>query len=112
MRRRLVFLMIALFLLRGWVGDAMAGQMLAHEVAASAQAAAGTPEPMVHGIDCPGAAEASGPSCDMCQACSAIAAQPVAGRCAPARLPQPVPAMDAVAFASAEALQGFKPPIS
>jgi hypothetical protein len=120
MRHRLLILMVILLSLRGWVGEAMAGQMLAMEVAA-AQATMQPAHEQVAMPDCHMALEAASPgdandgmvcgSCLTCQACSLnalpVAAIPAAGRMVHA-LPPPVQAR----FASAQPVPGFKPPIS
>jgi hypothetical protein len=113
MSRRLLFLLIAVLLLRGWTGAAMAGQMLAQELQH-----AGTQVQAVHGSDCPGAvADAGGDASDTaaasthCQDCTLhalpAAPLPVAMRLPAASLAELLPA-----FASAERQLDDKPPIS
>ena len=113
MSRRLLFLLIAVLLLRGWTGAAMAGQMLALELQHS-----GTQVQAVHGSDCPGAvADAGGDASDTaaasthCQDCTLhalpAAPLPVAMRLPAASLAELLPA-----FASAERQLDDKPPIS
>lgn len=125
MSRWFVVLMIALLPLRGWVGEAMAGQMIAQQLAAVAQAttpaddAATGAHTDCHGqvtADAPPAAEASSSmdcgSCTSCQVCHSVAmAAPALTAAAPL---QPHPALPAYGrqFASAERSPGFKPPIS
>jgi hypothetical protein len=112
MSRRLLFLLVAVLLLRGWTGAAMAGQMLVHEMQhASTQVQA------VHGADCPGAvADEGGAASETaasthCQDCTLHALPatplPVAMRLPAASLAELLPA-----FASAERQPDDKPPIS
>lgn len=115
MHRSLVLLIAVTLLLRGWVGEAMAGQMLALQLQA-----AGAPVEVVvvHGPDCPGmAAQDEAGDVDAaakvlhCQDCT-LNALP-APTLAVAR-PLPVPAASAPqpVFTSAEPQPGLKPPIS
>lgn len=114
MPRRLLLVLVAVLLLRGWAGEAMAGQMLAQQL----QAAATAQELAAHPPDCPFAAAAadevdapSACSCLQCDDCSLNAlvvpllphAEPLA---ATPLAPRPL------AFASAEPIRGLKPPIS
>lgn len=119
MRRWLLFTLIAVLCLRAWAGEAMAGQMLAQQLHA-ASAAAAPAGSMQHGADCMAAmADEAGQtadngtvcgSCLHCQDCS-ITALPTLAPAMPAALP-PAPRANAhAAFASAEPLQGIKPPI-
>ncbi|MBC5765955.1 hypothetical protein [Ramlibacter albus] len=109
MRIRMILLLVAALLFKGWVGEAMAGQMLAQQLdqAVAAQA--------MH-ADCPGhAAHEDGKtnpaSCEQCQACSlhALPAMPVlvAGAA-----PRATPAQAAIHFTSAEPRPTRKPPVS
>lgn len=121
MRHWLLVLLIALLPLRGWMGEAMAGELLAQRhaqppAAAAAHAAA---------ADCAGhhaesadaatgseAVQAHDAICAACQACSTMAlafSQPPLPL-APFGVAPPVPM--AVAFASAEPALADKPPIS
>jgi hypothetical protein len=131
MRVLVLALMIALLPLRGWVGEAMAGQMAAQQLLAIKSGAA-SPVPMgaVAGFssqaamqampDCPGhmagADQASTADvcacCNHCQVCStaALQADPVL-QPGPAA-PQARPSMHAERFASAPGIQAIKPPIS
>lgn len=125
MRRWFVLLMIALLPLRGWVGEAMAGEMLGQHLAVAAAAQAQLAQADPH--DCMGhqlaAADggtqqdtqsASGdcPTCASCQVCSSVVLSVDT-----ARVPAPVfgstlvPRMG-TPFASAEPAPAFKPPIS
>jgi hypothetical protein len=111
------FVLVAVLVLRGWVGEAMAGQMLAMELA-TAQASA----QMAAMPDCPGhaamdaAADDAGQgmncgSCLSCQACSLNALPTAAVAAAPSMI-HAHPPSERVLFASAPAAPGFKPPIS
>ena len=119
MRRWLVLLMLVLLPLRGWVGEAMAGEMIQqqlHGPHAAAQHA------MDH--DCAGHAGHAGhpdheaakadpcSTCASCQVCSAVAlAVPL--RTVPcASFGHAPPRFEAPAFASAERQLAFKPPKS
>ena len=113
MSRRLLFLLIAVLLLRGWTGAAMAGQMLAHEMQH-----AGTQVQAVHGADCPDAvaddgsdASESAAASTHCQDCT-LHALPAAALPLAQRLPAASLAELRPAFASAERQLDDKPPIS
>jgi hypothetical protein len=115
MRRRMLFVLALVLLLRAWAGEVMAGQMLAHQLQAAANLAQ-----VVHPSDCPGAAlmeaapdqsESTCGSCLQCQDCSMNALPSLATRPAQAIAPQPDATMR-LAFSSAEPLPGFKPPIA
>lgn len=137
MVRWFLVLLIALLPLRGWVGEAMAGQMLQQQLAELSHSA---PAPSAHRTpafthdDCLGhgeaaeraaqaqaaAAERPDPAfhagcltCAACQVCSAVAllALPAAAT-GSAELPQAVPQSRAWTVASAEPAGVFKPPIS
>lgn len=128
MRHLVLALMIALLPIRGWVGDAMAAQMLADRMGTAAQALppqAPPGEAQAAHEDCPGhAAQApdtqAGPaaaheacaSCVTCQVCSsaAFAVSRPDARAHP--LPHARPDAGGAAFASAEASPVLKPPIS
>jgi len=140
MRFLLLALMIALLPLRGWVGDAMAMQMMdsalqapgfatnsiahradvkRHEAGFDAHHAAAT-----H-ADCPGHASlADAPmdkqhhadgadcsTCSVCQICHTVALTPVTLHIAATLLPAGQPQASSHHFASAERAPGFKPPI-
>jgi hypothetical protein len=128
MHRWLLILMIALLPLRGWVGEAMAGQMLAqqlvaiekvatraHRARAAGQFSSESAMPDCHGAA--GAAAAAEPadgtcaSCTQCQACSAVVL-PVAARAAPEAAAHTLPGASRVSFASAPRAPVFKPPIA
>lgn len=112
MHRRLLLLLVAALLLRAWVGEAMAGEMLAHQLHAPATQAV-----LAHGPDCANAAadEDDGDAASMaslhCQGCTLNALPAMALPIAPSL---PAPGFDELAprFASAEALRAHKPPIS
>ncbi len=133
MHRWLLLLMVALLPVRGWVGDAMAGQMFAWQARSAQQAVGGShtvamaahdgghrdhefAQQQAAGED-GGSAPAHGEfsscsSCASCQSCSSAA--PVvaieAGQ-APA-LALRFPASSDSRFASADRAPGLKPPIS
>lgn len=106
-----MLLVVVALLLRGWVGEAMAGQMLAQQLHLPSSHAAA-----MHSPDCPGSAAgeedgvaaAESPHCQDCTLHALTAA--------PLPLVHPLPASRAAtgtpAFASAERLPGDKPPIS
>lgn len=123
MRRWLLLLMILLLPLRGWVGDALAGEMLRQHVAAEArQDPGGHHEVRVaHGHDCDEhgtAAQAQAQpvqlgdcaTCASCQVCSAVALWPLAPPAVLASLSQPQPHGGEPACTSAEPAHAFKPP--
>jgi cytochrome c553 len=110
MKRRFLFLLVAVLLLRGWAGEAMAGQMLATQLQALATAQ------QVHGEDCAEAmvdeaadALADCASCVQCHDCTLNALPAMAAQAHP-ELPQALIAAPPPAYASAEPRQGFKPP--
>jgi len=140
MRVLLLALMIALLPLRGWVGDAMAMEMVAatlqqpeiainsvayHQDMARETAQFEAPhEAMVH-ADCPGhAAMTDAPAdsqhqadaadcatCAACQICHTVALTPIPLQIASTTLPTVQPQASSHHFASAERAPGFKPPI-
>jgi hypothetical protein len=120
MRRRLLVFMVIVFTLRGWVGEAMAGQMLVMELAA-AQAHAQPAEAPVAMPDCHMAMDTSAQgesgdgaicgSCLSCQACS-LNALPAAAAAAPSSVAHARPQAVRVLVAKAPPAQSFKPPIS
>ena len=111
MVRRLLLLVVAALVLRGWVGEAMAGQMLAQQLHLTSTHAAA-----MHSPDCPGsvadeggeAAADQGLHCQDCTLHALTAAPPTLTRLLPASRVLPA----APAFASAERVPGDKPPIS
>ncbi len=140
MRFLLLALMIALLPLRGWVGDAMAMQMVnpalqapgiaTVSIAPRADMAGHEAEIDVHHAamthaDCPGhASRADVPmdslhqtegadcaTCALCQICHTVALTPVSLHIAAALLPAAQPQTSSHLFASAERAPGFKPPI-
>lgn len=131
MRHLVLALMIALLPIRGWVGDAMAAQMLADRMeAAAVQALPVQAQPgdaQAAHEECPGhAAQAQAPdaqpqppatheacaSCVTCQVCSsaALAVSRLEAQAHP--IPHARPDAGSAAFASAEAVPVLKPPIS
>lgn len=129
--------MIALLPLRGWVGDAMAGQMLQQQLSAINSEASYIDSTggsgnldgsmALHSPDCEGHMAASTgmdttkatgdvaasdcatcPSCQVCHSFVLFIPLPTLGLTAH---PQAAPAALGEKFASAEAVRGFKPPI-
>lgn len=117
MSLRVVYLLVAVLVLRGWVGEAMAGEMLAAQLQAAASAS--VPAGPVHGPDCAGAMDQhadaestmSCGSCLHCQDCS-LNALPAVSLAASGVAPHTPFAGPAPAFASAEPARGLKPPIA
>lgn len=128
MRRWLLVFLVLLLPLRGWVGEAMAGQVL-HErmeqvqVAEAAMHAQGAVQPHHHdGDGAPhahhgvvaqaDAATAHGDcgTCASCQVCSSVALSPSVPIIATGGFSQPRPETSQRAYTSAEALLAFKPP--
>lgn len=130
MRRWLLVFLVLLLPLRGWVGEAMAGQMpqerMAHvQVAKGGVHAHGSEAAEHHHQDghgpshaCPGVA---GPgdtgathgdcgTCASCQVCSSVALSSTVPVIAPTRFSQPRPETPQRAYTSAESLLAFKPP--
>jgi hypothetical protein len=139
MHRWLLLLMIALLPLRGWVGDAMAGEMIAQQMGGAQQAtsharamhvAAQPPHERDHqGRDCMEHAQTpSGDSgatkgerqgevspcstCASCQACSSPALTLGVETGSTRGFAPPRPPSAAARFASADPAPGLKPPIS
>lgn len=142
MRRWLVLLlMVALLPLRGWVGEAVAGQVLAQQLAAIESVAADpgsvraagrlSSESTAHPADCAGhaamqttaagqgtsgtetGAETAGhTTCSQCQMCASLAHFVPALPALPEAVPHAVPPGGQAQFASALALRALKPPIS
>ncbi|WP_143762907.1 hypothetical protein [Ramlibacter tataouinensis] len=122
MRPWLLILMVALLPLRGWVGDAMAGEALARQVVAmAADAQASAPHPP----DCHGHAAASsdagdvsapdlhaGEVCSHCQLCMLLALRAPEGGFTAVRPVHALPAFGADRYASAPLPPLLKPPIS
>lgn len=120
MRRLLPLVLIAVLCLRAWAGEAMAGQMLAQQVAAVAvgQMQTAAPDAARHGPDChdtaalqEGTADAHCASCVQCQDCS-LNVLPAVVPDTTATLPHAPAASAAASFASAEPARGLKPPIA
>lgn len=134
MRRWLLVFLVLLLPVRGWVGEAMAGQMLQERVAQvqMAQAhgghqqlhhvdqahhdgsAAGTPHAH-HGLvaSAPadtGSAHGDCGTCAACQVCSSVALSPSVPTIPAGAFSQPRPQAIQRSFTSAEALHAFKPP--
>jgi hypothetical protein len=120
MRRWLLIVMIVLLPLRGWIGEAMAGEMLQQH--APAATAAQLPAP-THGHDCDehrdgmvqpqdAQPQAGGdcPTCASCQVCSAVALWPPIVAVSLARLELAPPVGGEPAWTPAEPVLPFKPP--
>ena len=141
MRLLVLVLAIVLLPLRGWLGDAMmlapvqsASAMAGHAMHAMADDAVGThtmhpmhatPSDDAHDRHAAHAAMEHAPAhdatdsghgahttCDTCQFCHSVAVTAWPEVPMPAAAPAHAPIADAMRFASAEAAQGFKPPIS
>lgn len=128
MHRWFLLLLVLLLPLRGWIGEAMAGEML-QQALAGGHAAMATQAPADHAGDCaghgkgPGGAEAAAhgvdpaghdacPTCAACQACSAVALQPGAPLPLAAGFTQAAPRAGHRGHASAAPAPLLKPPIS
>jgi hypothetical protein len=117
MRHFVLALMIVLLPLRGWVGDAMAMQMSAGALEATAVAAQKDTE-HVHCLEQASSSEEAAPAtadcntCTSCQICHSIALTPTLLTLATVPMPVAQPQAGAPLFASAERALGFKPPIS
>lgn len=119
MRRWLLLLLIALLPLRGWVGEAMAGEMAQRQVQAAAAVQATERTQHAHD-DCAGhdddaaASHHHGdcPTCAGCQACSAAALVSFVATPAIQRLPQALPTAPEPSSRDAGPQTVLKPPIS
>jgi hypothetical protein len=131
MRMLVLALMIALLPLRGWVGEAMAGQMAAQQLDAI-KSGAETPAPIGAGAgfppdfsmqampDCPGHAADAGQAakadacacCDHCPMGSSAVLQADPPLRQPLAAPQARPLPVAERFASAPGALALKPPMS
>ena len=123
MRLWVLVLAIVLLPLRGWMGDAM---MLAPVQSATAgHAMHAAPSADAHDMHAAHAAMDAGAThdstdsphaahttCDTCQFCHSVAVTAWPEVPMPAAAPAHGPIAGAMRFASAEAAQGFKPPIS
>ena len=131
MRILVLLLAIVLLPLRGWMGDAMMlapaqsvaaaqathrmSQDMSHEghampMAHASAGAAHAMDPMDHG-EAP-TAHAGHATCDTCQFCHSVAVTAWPEVPMPPEAPRHAPAAEPVLFASADAGQGFNPPIS
>ena len=110
MSRRLLLLLVAALLLRGWIGEAMAGQMLAQQfhLHSTVAAAMHSPDCAAAMADDPDAAAAAGTHCQDCTLHALTAAPLPLARALPAASFETVVPV----FASAEPRAGLKPPIS
>ncbi|MES2482015.1 MAG: hypothetical protein V4609_08470 [Pseudomonadota bacterium] len=136
MRTLLLALMIALLPIRGWLGDAMAFEMVRHSLPAAeavVSATSGIAESHCHeatmeadtghgmaamhdnGGDAQqphGTDHANCGTCVACQVCHTVALGGMPLVDTPHAAPQAPPAARAARFASAEPVLGLKPPIS
>jgi len=125
MRAWLLILMIALLPIRGWVGNAMAGELLSHRVAVGAAATAHAhhgwglhQDCMAHGqspADTEAKAQADASttsSCASCQVFSSVALVFADAMPHATSFQSPRPFSAEARFASADRAPGFKPPIS
>ena len=139
MQRRLLLLLVCLLALRGWVGEAMAGEMLRMHLAAAparqSMAASGpaidchdghgTPSAMRHGTHHGAAADAGAPvpaadagaaddcpTCASCQVCSSVALGVAVAMLPAGEFSQAPPATVPARHPSAERVPAYKPPIS
>ncbi len=128
MRALFLALMIALLPLRGWVGDVMAMERLGQALTPPPAAVAGGGDchemqqhhgqDAVHGdMSCPagdanGHARADCSGCTVCQICHSVVLISTPVPASTAVLPTAVPPSHVRLYASAEAIPGFKPPIS
>jgi hypothetical protein len=107
MRRRLVYLFVVLLLLRGWMGEAMAGQMIGQQIEKAVAAVA------VQAADCHGDTHDDGrmADCEACEACS-MNALPAPLAAIGAAAPDVPRAQGMASFASAERRAASEPPIA
>ena len=132
MRRWFILIMIALLPIRGWVGDAMAADMVTQRIAALAQVSVTAQKPADTAADphadCHGKAAAHSPaaeagteaaipvtdcgSCTSCQVCHSVGMATGASATPLVTAPHAAPPLRGTHFASAEPARGFKPPIS
>jgi hypothetical protein len=132
MRRWLLLFLVLLLPLRGWVGEAMAGQMLqqritqVQQVESAVRAHASHPGQHAHeGTHASGTAHAHHGfassrdtvsahgdcgTCAACQVCSSVALSPTVPTVPPGGFSQPRPETFQRDYTSAEALLAFKPP--
>lgn len=122
MRRWLLLVLVLLLPLRGLVGEAMAGEMLARatqqaQPAPQQHAAAhdcdhhGSAQGTVHHAPAPAKAQpADCPTCAACQVCSSVAFLPTLLTPAGERLSQAPPPAVSPAWRNAEPALAFKPP--
>ena len=125
MRHLLLALMIALLPVRGWVGNAMAVDMAAQQVAMAQSMALNTEAPMP--ADCPmhaqAAADEAGTSqdtaagphcngCDSCELCLALASFTWTQPPTATFTPYAEPLASGTRFSSADSVSSLKPPIS
>lgn len=137
MRHLFLALMVVLLPLRGWVGDAMAMELLGtalpqpaamhamHDGTRGSDAQTDAGQPIALHADCPGHAGAANvpaddaahastdcATCSACQICHSVGLTPIVPQLAAAPLTASQPQGHALHFSSAERAPGFKPPIS
>ena len=142
MRTLLLALMIALLPIRGWLGDAMAVEMVRHSLPAASLVAEASPAKAAADAHCHEAMEAADSgmdtmahhagahddgnnsdnnrgtdhqgcsTCTVCQVCHTVALGGMPLIDTVHSAPQAPPAAHAARFASAEPAPGLKPPIS
>jgi hypothetical protein len=127
MRAFLLALMIVLLPVRGWMGDAMAAQMLAQKLLGQASSATVATEGAAHDSvmhDCPGHGAEAGSTeapqteklnadcgtCSACQVCHSSACLGSASALPLLKAPHASPRSGPMTFASVDPLAGFKPP--
>ncbi len=115
MRSYVIAFMIALLPLRGWVGDAMAGEMVRGPIQAAAQAGASHHHCDMHGV---GAALAPAhdtgagqDACSACQACHTLALEASIDSACLAASTHVLVGASAFNFASADRVLSVEPPI-
>jgi cytochrome c553 len=119
MRFLVLALAILLLPLRGWLGDAMALQVLRQQVAVAAPAAhadhamhaTGGMEGVAHDHAAASTTDCQS-TCTNCQLCHSVAMTVWPEVPMLAEVPRTTPAFEPAAFASAEPAPGLKPPIS
>jgi hypothetical protein len=121
MRTLLLALMIALLPIRGWLGDAMAFEMVQHSLPAAAahcqdamdaSGAMGKSDPATTHDGNHGAGQQNCGTCGACQVCHTVALGGMPRFDAPRTAPHAPPASYPARFASAAPAPGLKPPIS
>ena len=116
MRVLVLALAVLLLPLRGWLGDAMALDIVQPVASAHAAHAMHDMGEMAHAVDGetqqPQAQPDCHSTCTHCQLCHSVALTVWPAVTLVVEAPREAPAFEPVAFASAEPGRGFKPPIS